>query len=349
MSKLSDVASVARKVIKFGGIALVFLMVGRVILVASLAYWKALHPDPPPPPDVKFGKLPKLLFPQKDVPKFTYKLETRTGSLPTALPDQYKVFFMPIKKPSLLAYSVAKDLGAKLDFITEPTKLSETDYRWDMSSSIDSSLTMNIITGAFILDRKWQQDQSFETATLYLDENQAVDQVYNFLSRIELLSQDLQKGTHNIQPLKADSGELTSAPSLSKAQFLRVNLFRAPVADTKVVSPSPDKGLISAVLAFQREDARQFVRVDYNYFPVDLEQFASYPLITPTEAWNRMQNGGGYVAAYRQGADSVTVRDVNMAYYDSDIPQQFLQPVYLFEGDEGFVGYVPAVSDKWVE
>ncbi len=349
MSQLSDVAAIARKVIKYGGMALVVLIVGRVILGASISYWKKLHPDPPPPPDVKFGKLPKLLFPQKDVPTLTYKLETVTGSLPTKLPDQYKVFFMPIKKPNLLAYDAAKKLATQMDFITDPTKLSETDYRWDLSEAVDSSLTMNIITGAFILDRKWQQDQNFLTATLYLTESQAVDSVYNYLSRLNLLSADLQTGTHNIQPLKADSGELTSAPSLSKAQFIRVNLFRASVDNTKIVSPSPDKGLVSAVLAFQREDARQFVHMDYNYFPVDLDQSASYPLITPTEAWTRMQNGGGYVASYRQGATSVTVRDVTLCYFDSDIPQQFLQPVYVFSGDEGYVGYVPAISDTWVE
>jgi hypothetical protein len=315
----------------------------------SIAYWKSLYPDPPPPPDVKFGKLPKLLFPQKIAPQFSYTLETRTGDLPQTLPDQYKVYFMPIKKPSLLAYDSAKELATRLDFITEPNKLSETEYRFDAVETINSTLTMNIITGAFILDRKWQSDPAFTTATLYLTEDQAVDQVYNFLSRIGLLTEDLQGGTFNVAPLKADIGELTSAPSLSKAQFVRVNLFRAPVDETPIVNASTDKGLVSAILAFQREDNRQFVRVDYNYFPVDLEQSASYPLITPEEAWSRMQSGGGYIASYREGASSATIREVRLAYYDADIPQQFLQPVYVFEGDDGFVGYVPAILDSWVE
>lgn len=349
MSQLSDVASIARKAIKFGGIALVFLIIGRVILGMSISYWKSLYPDPPPPPDVKFGKLPKLLFPQKNAVELGYVLETRTGALPRTLPDQYKVYFMPIKKPSLLAYDTAKELATRLDFITEPSKLSETEYRWDVAEAINSTLTMNIITGAFILDRKWQQDPSFTTPTLYLSEDQAVDQVYNFLSRLGLLTQDLQEGTFNVLPLKEDSGELTSAPSLSKAQFVRVNLFRAMVDETPIANASTDKGLISAVLAFQREDSRQFVRVDYNYFPVDLEQSASYPLISVTEAWSRLQSGGGYIASYREGTSSVVVREVRIAYYDADIPQQFLQPIYVFEGDDGFLGYVPAISDSWVE
>jgi hypothetical protein len=289
------------------------------------------------------------LFPEKQIPTVTYILETRTGALPTVLPNQYKVFFMPIKKPSLLAYDSAKKLASQLDFITEPKKLSETDYRWDMKTTVDSSLTMNIITGAFILDRKWTQDKAYETATTSITESVAKDLVDNMLSRIGLLVPDLQTGEHKYIPMKADSGQLTLAPAISKAQFIKVDLFRADVDKTKVVSPATDKGIVSAILAFQTEGARQIVHVDYNYYPVDLEQSASYPLITPTEAWKRMQNGGGYIAGYNTAATSVTVREVTLAYYDSDIPQQFLQPVYVFSGDEGFVGYVPAVSDAWVE
>jgi len=38
-----------------------------------------------------------------------------------------------------------------------------------------------------------------------------------------------------------------------------------------------------------------------------------------------------------------------MGYFDSVVPQHYMQPVYVFEGDGNFVGYVPAVSKDWVE
>ena len=94
MSTLGETAIVARKAIKYGGIGLVFLIVGRVILTASIAYYKKLNPPPPPPPDVKYGKLPKLIFPQKDQPTLTYSLETRTGGLPAKMDTQFRVYFM---------------------------------------------------------------------------------------------------------------------------------------------------------------------------------------------------------------------------------------------------------------
>lgn len=349
MANLGETAIVARKVIKYGGVALLVMMVGRVVLTAGIAYYRKINPPPPPPPDVRFGKLPKLIFPQKDQPSLSYTLETRTGGLPTGMPIQFTVYFMPIKKANLLAFDNAKAVANRLEFVREPTKLSATDYRWDSDVPVPSSLTINTITGAFVLDRKWQNDPSYLTPTLYYTEQQAVDRTMNLLSRVQLLPSDVKKGDNAIQPLRAQDGQMVNAPSISQAEFLRVNLYRTPINEIEVVNPRSDKGLISAVLALQREDEKQFVRLDYNYFPVEIEKNSVYPIITPAAAWERMQNGGGFIVAVDEGVSATTVRDITLAYYDSDIPQQYMQPVYVFEGDNGFVGYVPAVADAWVE
>lgn len=349
MATLGETAIVARKAILYGGVTLVALIVGRVILTASISYWKSIHPDPPPPPDVKFGKLPKLVFPQKELASLQYTLETRTGKLPSDLPGQFKVYFMPIKKPSLLAYDSAKSVANRLDFIQEPKKLSETEYRWDTNDPVPSSLTINVITGSFVLDRRWQNDPSYTTPNIYYTDTQSLDRMYNILSRVELLPEDIKEGGYTIQYLKADKDQIVSAVSLSQAHFVQVNLYRAPVEDVPVVSPRSDRGLISATLALQREDDKQFVSLDYNYFPVELETSAVYPLISVTEAWKRMQGGQGYVVGVKPSATNVTVRDISLALYDAEEPQQFMQPVYVFKGDPDFVGYVPALSDSWVE
>jgi hypothetical protein len=348
MANLGETAIVARKAIKFGGIALVFLIIGRVVLTASIAYWKKLNPPPPPPPDVLFGKLPKIIFPQAEPSNYNYALETPTGGLPTRLPGQFKVFFMPIKKASLLAYDAAQAVATRLDFIQESKKLSETEYRWDATDPIPSSLTVNIITGAFVLDKRWQDDPSYTTPTIYYTDSQAIDRVYNLLSRIELLPEDIKEGKPTVLPLKADKDQIVSAPALAQAHFLQVNLYRAPVDGVEVVNPSSKQGLITAILALQREDARQFINLTYNYFPVDLDRSAVYPLIGVAAAWQRLQEGQGFVAGVKPNTTNVVIRDITLQYYDSDIPQQFMQPVYVFTGDPDFVAYVPAIADAWL-
>lgn len=348
MSRLGEISSVARKTIKYGSIGLVSLMIGRVMFNAGRTWWKARNPDPPPPPDVKFGKLPPLHFPVTDQPLLQYILETRTGGLPSLEP-QFTVYFMPIKKASLLAYDQAVKLANKLGFIQEPQQLSDTEYRWNGSSPVSSSFTMDVITGEFVLDLKWQEDESYLSPTFFISEERSAKLSENYLSRIGLLPEDIGSETSTVQFLKAQDGQLVSAVSLSKSQFLRVNLFRAPVENILVVNPLVDKGLISMIIALQREDAKQFVNVNYSYFPVELDQNATYPLIGIQPAWQRLQEGKSFIASVDGGVDNVVVRDIYLAYYDADTPQQFLQPVYVFEGDNDFTAYVPALSDEWVQ
>jgi hypothetical protein len=102
-------------------------------------------------------------------------------------------------------------------------------------------------------------------------------------------------------------------------------------------------------LALQREDARQFVNLEYNYFPVDLTRSAVYPLIGVAEAWKRLQAGQGFIAGVKSSTTNVTITDVTLNYYDADSPQQFMQPVYVFTGSPDFAGYVPAINDAWTE
>ena len=49
------------------------------------------------------------------------------------------------------------------------------------------------------------------------------------------------------------------------------------------------------------------------------------------------------------GVKQAVVRNVSLAYYDSVIPQNYLQPIYVFEGDGNFIGYVSAIDLFWVE
>jgi len=349
MATLGETAVVARKAIKYGGIGLVVLMIGRIVVTNAYTYWRKLNPPPPPPPDIKWGKLPKLVFPLKEQPSLSYRLETKTGGLPNKMPTQFTVYFMPIKKASLLAYDEAKGVANRLEFIQEPKKLDETHYRWDLTEPVLSSLTIDVITGAFVLDREWRDDPSYATPTQYLNETQAVERVYNLLARVDLLPDDIKEGTHTIQNLRGEGGEIVPAVSLSQAHFVRVNLYRASIEETPIVNASKDLGLISAIIALQRDEEKQFVQIDYNYFPVSLETKSVYPLITVSEAWQKMQTGGGFVAGVAEGKTEIVVRNVYLAYYDTELPQQYLQPVYVFEGDPEFLGIVPAVSDEWVE
>ena len=87
----------------------------------------------------------------------------------------------------------------------------------------------------------------------------------------------------------------------------------------------------------------------YTYWPIDLSTSATYGLITSDQAWSLLQSGQGYIARYPTSGNTVTVRNIYLGYYDSYDPQTYLQPVFVFEGDNGFLAYVPAVAAPWTQ
>src|SRR5690349_7238581 len=128
---LTTFTYLGRQGLKFGGILLVALIVGRTFLTAFTAYWKATHPAPPPPPTVGFGLLPAIRFPDQPLesrPK-SYTLETATGRFPD-FGDRAKVFFMPLNSPSLLDDERAKATAARFGFVFEPERLSARTYQF---------------------------------------------------------------------------------------------------------------------------------------------------------------------------------------------------------------------------
>jgi hypothetical protein len=76
---------------------------------------------------------------------------------------------------------------------------------------------------------------------------------------------------------------------------------------------------------------------------------ATYTLKPSSQAWEELTSGKGYILKYPAIGTTVTVRSIRLAYYDSFEPQTYLQPIFVFEGDEGFMGYVAAVASAWTE
>ena len=145
--------------------------------------------------------------------------------------------------------------------------------------------------------------------------------------------------------LRASSTSYIPAVSLSEADFIQVNIWRSPIRETySLVRPDPLQGNAHFIFSGSRDTNSSIVQADFTYAPIDYERFETYGLIAPQTAWQTLQAGKGFVAHIDAGVQQATVRNVYLAYYDSDTPQRYLQPVYVFVGDQNFFAYVPAVT-----
>jgi hypothetical protein len=347
---LTQAAYAMRKILLATGITLAIFIVGRIFLESAIGFWKATHPAPPPPPTVGFGILPKLVFPESTNQLKSYRLEVPAAKM-RAMSDRAFVFFQPSKRASLLALDKASVQAKTLGFLFEPERITSESYRWRRTDPLSAVLDYNIVNGTFVMRVDWQSNPAFLQGNRLPNEDSAINVARQKITEAGLLSKDMATGSAKVSYLKSNSGSYTNTVSFSEADFLQVDLFRTPVfGEYPVLTERPNKGTIRAVISGSPDRSQQIVALDYSYLPVDYGVLHTYPVITPTAAYQLLSAGRGYSASISEGQTEAIIRNVYVAYFDSgNKPQDYLQPMYVFEGDGGYIGYVPAVDPKWIK
>lgn len=358
---LTETARLTKK----GAVVLIILITAFFTTQAVWARVKdIIFPPKVPPPEVAFGKLPVLEIPNlplKEGSDPEYVIDTKTGRLPTDLPDRAKVYKIILPTPTHLTSTRAKELAAKLGFSEEPKKLSSIDYSWEDEEE-EKSLKMNINTGDFTLETDIKNLGDLAPGSTP-SKAAAVEQAKRFLSNLNLLSDDYLEGRKESTYLKIEGESLRKVESLSEAQLTRVDFFRE-INEQPIVGPRPYEGSISVILGKEKTPF-----VFYNSWPLDPLQSTTYPIKTPQQVWSEVEEGrakltflappkGDPFASYEpQDPETIFVRRIFLGYFDSEKLQGYFQPVYILEGlgvtadkrQLKYIAYIPAIAYDWIE
>ncbi len=357
MATLTETAYYSRKIIKYGLTILIGLVIARGALIVGLRIYRQIFPPPPPPPTVKYGKLPKLpISSVANLPAtITYTLETPDGTtIPRDLldakkliPGQAKVFYMPKGNPSLLGLERAKQRAAAMGFGDEPELLENGIYRFTNKADA-STLDIHSPTQSFHLSQVWQ-GKSGLLGNPPATTDAAITAVKNFLNNATALTDEIKDGIAKFKFNRADGVGLKEVSSISEADFVRVDLFRQDLEGLRVFTSIPKEGPVWANVAGAGTVQGQIIEIVFRYFPVEREEFSTYPIKTSLVAWQELGQGKGVIADLGGNVDgNVTIRRVYLGYLDVlTSALKFMQPVYVFEGDRDFAAYVPAVTDEW--
>jgi len=274
--------------------------------------------------------------------KFT--LDTIEGT-PVTATETAKVFFLPKFNPrfgySEKIYLMAKSFG----FDTEIVKHKLVDKTATFTDS-DKALSIDISNFNFKFDRK-VDNELFASPKLTIPskteiENKAID----FLKKIGRYPDELGKGTTNIIYLKHNPGNenFVNVDSRSNAQLVEVDFYRPNVDDFSIVTPKYFNSQNYVIMLFEGSDF-QIIKSQIAFFEKSEDQFGVYPIKTGDQAWAELNEGKGMVIAGTQDQKNILVKSMKLGYFDPDIYQIYLQPVYVFLGEGNFVGYVPAVKN----
>ncbi len=352
MGTLTDTAYYSRKTINWSILVIIFYIIARIAFSIAVAVYLQIFPPQPPPPNYKFDRLPAVKFPSPIASpsgEMTYRLETIEGYVPHAS-DSAIVYFMPKNAPALLGISNATTFAKRLNFGESPIQETKSLYRFSDEAAPLRMMRYDIVSKNFYLRYGYERDVSLfaERDIPFAEKAQA--EARSFITSYGLKKDDISMTNSIVTPLRLLGDKLVTSPSVSLADAVRVDMFRMPIDGTPVVSPYPDEGPISVIISGNKDPKKRILQVSYTYWAIDTSNFGTYGLKTSNDAWMELQSGKGYVARYPKGGGTqAVIRSVYLAYYDSTLPQTYLQPVFTFEGDDGFLAYVPAILPEWTE
>lgn len=328
------------------------LIVSAITLFIVFATWGIWHyyynyiylPGLPPvieEPTLAFGPLPKIEFPKSEISSsnFSYSLDTATGALPEETPRLFKVYSVAQLATDLLALDRAKNLAGALEFNKNPEAISATQYKF-LDDKNGGELIVDLDTGNFKFRRNpaSESGQSLERVDEFIDDDLQGVNFKNFLSSRNLLKDQLKAGRTTVgynNPVRKDSNLVT------------INLWQESIEDIPIVTPKFNEGLIKAVGTNNGDADKKYILLDYIFWPVDLQNFGTYPIKTFGEAFEELRNGEGFVAVEPKTSNA-SITKAYLAYYLSEEYSNYLLPVFVFEGPQ-FTGFIPAIKSEFVE
>jgi hypothetical protein len=166
----------------------------------------------------------------------------------------------------------------------------------------------------------------------------------DFLGNLAEETSDFDPEKSVFKYLKIVNGRLTIADSQNDAQFTRLDLMQKNIDnDYGIYYPGLTESTMYFI--FRSEGSPRMVDASFAHFIQDLEVSSTYPIKTPLEAYQDLEDGNAYVFNENEGSDPVDITDVKLGYYAGAENQQYLLPIYVFEG-KNFTGYVQAITNS---
>ena len=369
-STLTQVTFFARNFLIIALIFFIILLLGKLSYDGFLLYLAAQVAKRPEPANQDYGLLPPISFPTQipsDKPTaYFLKLTDKKGKTFNVCPNLDSLYTtLRVYKTSSLGEGPGLNVETKIrqiaqafGFSGEPEIVDSKLYRW---SNDNGAIEINRETFATTYNTDYLSNNELlgqEGKTLPTNA-EATDLLKNVLNQAGLLINDVATMSADVVHVKAVGNKLEQANSIGEADFIQVALNRAPVYYPlynqstgtvlkdlvyPIVEPKTQPSSIVGIIARNWLDEDLVVQLRYVYQPIDYTEYGVYTVREPQNAWQDVILTGQAYVENEGKSETATVTKVSLGYYESAEAQEYLQPVYVFEGENDFRAYVPAIS-----
>jgi hypothetical protein len=299
--------------------------------------------------DAKWGKIPAPQVKNASASgSFRFTLDTIEGQAIEAS-ETAKIFYMPSSYSDLSTEGKVYLMAKKIGFDTENVKYTKLSAREISFVDDKRNLTIDVTNYNFKYVYDFSSERSLFFGTRIPEQKEIEDKAREFLQSVNRYPTELAQGQTHIIYLYYNyiSKQMSVKERPIEANVVEVDFFRPPIDGFEVVSPSYYNSQNSVILVFNQTDYK-VLKAEVSFFEKSSEQVATYPLKKGSQAWSELQDNKGIIISAPAGKNNISIKKMFYAYLDPDIYQSYLQPVYVFLGDDNFVGYVPAVANEYL-
>lgn len=346
---LTDVSYYARKYAPFAVFVLVVILIFFYSLKLLFLVFSLNKPKDIDPRMTAFKEL-KPIFLKKDATTsagFSFTLDTVEGQ-PITATETAQVFLFPPSKFQFdyisKVYLIAKMLG----FDTEKVKHKLVSNEAVFQDGIQR-LSIDINTYNFRYDYDFRKDTELVEGAETPDVESSKNTAINFLKSIDRYPKDLALGDITTIPMFYDKTASTAGvvASPQDSNMIEVDFYRQKIGEYLPMSPTYFNSQ-NYVMLMPNKAGAKVVSAQMKFFETSPTQVAVYPLITGKRAYEKLLSGQGILVSEGSGKKQISIKSMTLGYFDPDTYQDYFQPIYVFTGDNDFVSYVPAVSEKWL-
>lgn len=347
MLTLNQAVKETKFILKWGGIGCATILLIIALIKGGEIAKEIISPTPPPPPTVSFGKLPKVVFnPPVVTQQLSYTIDTLTGQLPV-FADRQKVYKVKLPEPNLLALDSAKERAKDIGFASEPIPISGTRYQWITTAPPTAQLSLDILSYNFDYTSEFLTNP--DTMLVVGDAptpQQAIATAQDFLRELGALFTDIDLSKTKTTLLLLTNQGLSIASSLSQANVIRVDFYQADKNKLPIFYTHPPYSNMSLFVGGNTRSNGMVIGGHFVHETIS-DKSATYPIKTAQAAFEELENGQAFIAAYSGTGTDISITDVSLGYYAGEKPQEYLMPIIIFQGNNGFYAYVPAITEEW--
>jgi len=212
------------------------------------------------------------------------------------------------------------------------------------------SLSVDITNFDFDFKYDYKNDESLFTRSIIPTTQEAVQKAEDVLKSLRRFSVEFDTSLTKTNYFFFNSDKKIIVPVARNidANIAEVNFFRGQVDGIPtVLRRFPDSNNYITLVASERDYIP--IEAHIHFFERSQSQTGMYPVISGEQAFQALESGKGIVLVDTdKNNKNKIIKKMYVGYYEPDVYFEYLQPVYVFEG-EGFVSIVWAISSETPE